>query len=787
MSPEREFSIRLGATKSPAPELRLTLLTMGFSSVIAQIVLMRELMVVFYGNEVSLGITLGCWFFWTALGSGITGGVAARLANPRRLLAGLQALAALALPLTLFAIRATREMLHALPGELLGPRAMLISSFTALSLFCFLSGGMFAAGSRTLTAESTGTGAAATSRTYFYDAVGSAAGGILASLLLILVLNSSQILLALSFLNLLSAALLVLRHNRQRIYAAGFFLVAAALLLPALALRLEAVTLRLLWQDMQVVASQNSRHGNLAVVRAGGALSLYENGLPVYTPADPAAAEESVHYALLEHPHPVVALLIGGGLNGSALEALRHPSVTRVDVLESDPAIFRLCRQYFPEQWNSVARSPQIHLHLVDGRLFLKTSRELYDVIILNEPDPQTAQLNRYYTEDFFSEVSRHLASGGIFSFQVTAAENYISPELAEFLRCLNRTLREIFPHVFAVPGDKVIFFASQTPLVRNPQELVARLRARKLHTVYVREYFLPFRMSPDRLADLEQQIVPQAQTPVNHDFAPVAYYYDFILWGTRFRSNANTAFRALAQIRFVPLLSVVLGLGAGLILISVWLRRGSKFSPAQPLRPLACLSTAAMGFTLMGLQILLLLGFQALYGYIYQQLAILVAAFMLGISAGSWQFVRTHAGVQNDPFRGEVRALLVLQIVAAFASPLLCGLFMIFARANSVWGLWLISYGFFPALALLAGALGGFQFALASRIYFGGKMSVRGSTGMLYALDLLGACLAAVALSIWLLPVLGFVKAAWIMGAANLAPAGLAALAAWGRPACPD
>jgi len=40
---------------------------------IAQVVLMRELMVAFYGNEISLGLVLACWLLWTALGSGVFG------------------------------------------------------------------------------------------------------------------------------------------------------------------------------------------------------------------------------------------------------------------------------------------------------------------------------------------------------------------------------------------------------------------------------------------------------------------------------------------------------------------------------------------------------------------------------------------------------------------------------------------------------------------------------------------------------------------------------------------
>ena len=42
----------------------------GFSAVVGQIVLMRELIQVFNGNEISLGILLGTWLLWTAVGSG---------------------------------------------------------------------------------------------------------------------------------------------------------------------------------------------------------------------------------------------------------------------------------------------------------------------------------------------------------------------------------------------------------------------------------------------------------------------------------------------------------------------------------------------------------------------------------------------------------------------------------------------------------------------------------------------------------------------------------------------
>ena len=54
-----------------------------------------------------------------------------------------------------------------------------------------------------------------------------------------------------------------------------------------------------------------------------------------------------------------------------------------------------------------------------------------------------------------------------------------------------------------------------------------------------------------------------------------------------------------------------------------------------------------------MGLEILLLLGFQAIYGYVYHQLAILIAAFMVGMAAGSgWALRKTRANQFGLPAR---------------------------------------------------------------------------------------------------------------------------------------
>jgi len=821
--PSQRAAIKVSA------QLQCILSLIGFTSVIAQIVLMRELIVVFYGNEISLGIMLAGWLLWTAIGSSVTGRVSARWRDSRKLMACLETLIAAVFPLTILAVRASRPVLQSVPGEILGPGPMFLTSLTTLSVFCLVSGGLFAAGSRLCADEVRTSTASAASSVYLLEAAGSGLGGVLASLVLIRYCPSFEIALFVALLNLLAAAWVGVRTPIFRRVLLALILV-AALLIPRTARLLEAKSLALLWHGFSLVESRNSVYGNLALVATSESRSLFENGLRVLTVPDPSAAEESVHFALLEHTAPRSVLLIGGGINGSVAQALQYSSLERLEYVELDPAILGVAERHFAQAWTRVRSDPRVRIHPMDGRLFLKTSKSTFDVIIINLPDPFTAQLNRFYTQEFFIEAAEKLNPGGVLSFQVTSSENYISEELADLLRCLQKTLRTVFPQVVAIPGETVHFLAANQPgsLTLDPSELMTRLRERRIRTQYVREYYIPFRMSPDRMLDLQLQIEPQPATPINRDFTPIAYYFDVVLWSSRFHSHWRELLESLARLRFGAVAgAVALGL-LGLALLAALYERIRVARPAEEMsRHNASLGlcVAAMGFTLLGLEVLLLLGFQALYGYVYQQLSILVAVFMVGMAAGAWLALRSRKlesplglsfrGVPQarddeesrksrarflaslgmtihtalDPkmsaetrrgWRFEFLRLALLQLLAALAPLLLYALFVLLEGVRSLAALLTISQIVFPVLALIAGLMGGYQFPLASRIYFAGSDNSKRNPGMLYALDLLGACLGAVALSAYLLPVYGFLRTAMLMGVVNLAPAALAALAAF-------
>jgi spermidine synthase len=759
-----------GAAGESAVGARAALALTGFSAIVGQIVLMRELIQVFNGNEISLGILLATWLLWTAVGSGLSSAAGLGRRSPRLAVAALELVLAASLPATIWALRSAKAFFQTVPGELVGPVPMLLTSLVCLSVFCAASGALFVASARMAQVESRLSPRAAASSAYLLEAAGSAFGGILASVVLVRYCDAFQIAAIVSLLNLCVASALVFRlRGMQVAVLAGAAVLAALPLLVWVAPHWDAAARARLWRGFNVVGARDTIYGNLTVTETGssetGAIrSLYENGAILANAPDPAAAEEAVDYALLEHAAPRRVLLIGGGVNGGVAEALKHPTVAKLDYVELDPALIGMARQFFPVETADFDSDPRVHLHFHDGRRFLAETRDKFDAIIVDVPDPQTAQLNRFYTVEFFRLARAHLEPGGLLAVELRSSEETISPDLAEFLRSIRRTLGEVFPYQAAVPGEMIHFFGAMQPgvLTSDPKVLVARLRERRLATQYVREYFIPFRMMPDRMEQVETELAPVATTPVNRDFAPIAYAFDVVLWSAQFKSGYAAWFRAAEHVEFgrvAGALAIALLFCAGLMAIMP--------GPERRARAAAGSCVAATGFTLMALQIFLLLGFQAVYGYVYTELAILIGVFMAGIALGSWLAMRTNNSGDGGTPKGW--QLPGIQLLLALAAPALLFVVSLIADFASVAAAWVAAQVLFPALAALAGILGGYQFVVAAGIFLRGR-SERSGLGVLYAIDLLGGCVGALALSGFLIPVFGFWKTAWLAVAINAA-----------------
>lgn len=671
---------------------------LGVTATMTQLALMRELLGAFAGNELVLGIVLGSWLLLTAAGTW-AGRIARRFRHPERAVFLLLPAVAVLPLLQVMAVRLLRDVVF-IRGALVGVTETIGATVVVLLPFCVVSGFLL-----TLASAAMG-GAAGLGRVYVADTLGSVVGGAVFSLVLVEFFDHLTLLYFPALLTLIIAALLAyhvletpvvrgLRRSRTaRILVVVLAVLCAVLVFEAIT-HAERVTIARQYPQQPIIFQQNSPYGRLVVTATAGQRNFIQNGVPLFSTDDPQRIEETVHYAMAQRPDARRVLLVGGGVSGTARELLKYPRV-EVTYVELDPLILRAA--------NDAVADPRITVVTGDGRRFVRQAAAEFDVVIVDVPAPTTSQLNRFYTAEFFGEVKRALAPGGVMSFALGRYENYLSPELARLLAVAHATARTHFRNVAVLPGGRVFFVASDAAVFTD---LADRLT---VPTRVVNGHYLAATLTADRQAELQRAVA--APAPVNRDYVPVLYFEHLRYWLRQY------------EVRF-GLLEV--GLAVGLALYLVWLR-------AVPL------AVFAGGFAASALEVVLLLAFQIAYGSVYRQLGVLVTLFMAGLALGAW-----WANRWRSP------SLAVLAVGIAGVAAVLPWL----ARVG-----WLIG-----PVTLAVAVLVGMEFPVAGRTEFTGAAP---TAARLFTADLVGACLGALLVSTLVIPLWGVTAACWVAAGLN-------------------
>ncbi len=148
------------------------------------------------------------------------------------------------------------------------------------------------------------------------------------------------------------------------------------------------------------------------------------------------------HVAALLHPHPVKVLGIGFGAGVSAGSFTPYPSVASITICELEPKVPPLSTKYFAPFDNNVKNDPRTHIVFDDGRHFLLTTKETFDIIASDPLDVWVKGTATIYSADYFETVKRHLNPGGYFTLYVPLYESdeaTVKSEIATFF--------EVFPH----------------------------------------------------------------------------------------------------------------------------------------------------------------------------------------------------------------------------------------------------------------------------------------------------------------------------------------------------
>ncbi|MDO8603650.1 MAG: fused MFS/spermidine synthase [Candidatus Omnitrophota bacterium] len=735
-------------------KLNASAFILGLTSMIGQIIIIRELLVVFYGNELSLGIILACWLFWVAFGSLIIGRLADFVSSKERFLSYVQLAISIIIPLNIFFIRFIKSILKIQSGQIIGLTQMLGVSFASLSIVCILLGLSFILIAK-IAAKDSNLPSRQVAKIYLFESLGASVGGLLYTFLLIKTYTSFQNALILGNLNLI-ISILFNRNIIQMVYLVIF----STTVIFNWPKHLDGFTRSLQSRPMKLIENVDSLYGNIAVTKLGNDYSFYENGTLMFTGGDISTSEESVHYAMLEHPSPLKILLIGGGTGGSIAQILKH-KIDRLDYVELDPMIISLSQKYMPPITDD--RVNMIHM---DGRLFVKdvsSANSLkipykYDVVILNLPDPYTASLNRFYSLEFFQEVKKILSYNGVFSFGLLSSENYISPEHAIYLSCIYNTLKKEFFDIKLLPGNTVTFVASNEPgmLTYDVNTIIKRLKDRAIKTKFVREYYIPFKLDPLRIKYVESTIAKFKNTQINTDFKPIGYLYHAILWISFFDATRNL----LPYIDNINI-GIFILIGFAFLLIALLAQKLTRASLKFPV----LVSIGTTGMSQICFQVIILLAFQFIYGYMYHQIGFILASFMIGLTLGSFLATKIMEKIEDEKavyIKSQAWSCLYPLILAI----ILLGISKINQFRPDIGNMLQIAFAIMP---VISGFIGGFQFSLANKIWLGESKNVGRITGLLYGVDLLGSCIGGITIGVILIPLLGIIQTCILLSVINI------------------
>ena len=694
----------------------------GFVSLIGQIVLLRELNVAFFGVELIYLIALGVWLLLTALGT--IAGRRRDSPSPDRTVVLFQ-LFSLCLPLGVVILRGSRMALGAVPGAYLPFLRQMAALVVALAPVGLLSGFLFrnaaefyALKGRTLAGA------------YGIESAGALTGGILAALCLRWGIQNFSLAMVCALIAAGAVPLFFPGREKPRLRFAALGVSALLALLLWQAAPLDSAMTG--WNHRGLLETRDTPYARITVTTLAGQISVFENDALSFE-TEGTEVELLAHLAALQHPDPRRILLLGGGIDGTIRELLRHRSA-RIDWVELDGDLIAMTKHHLPDGVKASLAHPTVHLVVADPRRFLRESSSRYDLILIGMPEPSSGQANRFYTREFFRECAERLAPDGIVALRLPTPENLWTPHLISRTASIHRALASVFPNLLSLPGTTTVITASPTPLPRSAEILTGRLREREIRTRLVSAPYILYIFTNDRYRDLEKRL-KEAVVPMNTDIRPICYTYAAMIWLSRFFPKLaiadlpvfGTDWRGFGYAPWMIALGIAL-LFAVSRLFPAW-RRG--------------LLVAAAGFIGIVFEAVLLLAYQAKEGALYQDIGLLLMMFMAGLALGAWLL---NEAVRWTGLRRQHTRRWGIALLAGFC---LLGAAVI-AEVNGMVPGGLIT------MALLLAVTG---FLVAGILAYAGLYGVRDQRTViapLYAADLLGGCLGSFLGSLVLIPLFG-------------------------------
>jgi spermidine synthase len=701
--------------------MTVSLLSIGFISILGQVVLLRELNVSFYGVELIYLLALGIWLFWTAMGALI----GRRIHFPSRThISMVFIIFGIAIPADIVFIRFSRLLFGGVPGAYLTFLQQIMTVAVSILPLGLLSGLLFQ-----WTAKLYVTKGRTLAVAYAIESAGGLIGGLFSTLCLMWGIQNCSTALLCALASIVTSLLAFKGLGKPLLRWVPTVLVCIFLLL----LWKSSIIDRqmTLWNHPHLLESQDSPYGRITVTRLHQQVSVFENDALLFE-TEGIEAEHFCHLAALQHPNPKDVLILGGGIEGIVREMAKYKPA-RIDYVELNPAMLNLVTRYLPDDTRKSLGESNVHIVFADPRKYLQDSGT-YDLILVGMPEPASGQANRFYTQEFFEQCYKKLNPRGILGFRLHTAENLWTMPLTHRNASIYSALQSVFPEVLFLPGTTNVVTASREPLPRTSEIMSRRLHDLKIVTRLISSNYIHYIFTNDRFFEIRALLKRETVLP-NTDVRPVCYQYAFILWLSKFFPSIALANPSLMMNRYFrePSTSLLLWIGLPILFLL------TRFLPG--FRRISLVTAA--GFLGMVLETILILYYQVKHGVLYQDIGLLLMSVMLGLAAGAMIINRVMVGPNDSN-----------QYSRWYGAGLLIGFCLLCAFIETKITM-SISMGLTQTSLLLA-ATGFLVAGIFAHVSLHEVNDQKKVISPLYSADLIGGCLGSLLSSLIFIPLMG-------------------------------
>lgn len=731
----------------------ISLITLGLTSIISQLIIIRGLIVSFYGNEIFIGLALASWLLWVAIGAII----GAKIKKYIHLYLWIIWLTPIFLFSEILIIRLARQLVSSV-GQSPDLLLSLVYTILALAPLCLVLGLQFTIGAKFwLNGIKEKTTSYLVNKAYLFENIGFIIGGILFSIFLIKI-DAISIAFFIAFINsvILLLLLMLFKLNWQKYLISIQILLIITLIISPITYSLNSKTNNWRWSRQNLILSENSLYHNLTITKDKEQYNFYINGLMIADSSDNLDDEILIHFPLLFSNNTKKILLIGNGLQNAVNETLKHP-VESVYYLELDPKLINLAKPFINKQTQNSWEDKRVKIINQDAIYFLKNNNLKFDIIISNIGDPSTIALNRFYTKEFFEQAKNHLSEQGVFATWLDSSPNYINEANNKLISSVYQTLQNIFNKVLILPEEKIYYIASQTDIDYNPQLLINNYHNRNLNNKLVVPKYIDYRLTNDRIQTTLANIEHDTNL-INKNLKPNTYLYQNLFWVNHFHPNLAKLLSKLTKLNLLHWLIILLSI---LIIIAAILKK-KKINPhtcgtGVGINPLP-FTAAIPDFTLFTIEIILILLFQTFYGYVYSQIAIIITLLLAGMVIGNYIGIKLI-----NKYKITINKLKYLYFLIALYCLSLPFIFNLLSNVNQTIGIFII----FPLITLIIGILNGLEFPITNHLYLQKKGTKKISS--IYSADQIGSAIGALLASIILLPIIGLINTVILLAVLNI------------------